>query len=1115
MAQWPTRGREVHLEVRSPKSRTEAGVQSQTPFSLRRLPFFLVWNDGVPERPAGSAPRIEEEERAAASTLRVEAGSDAMASDSDAYSEKAHVIGVLTILGVLLIQYGTHALDKAIETKKSMREIVSMMYRELMILGVVAFGLFVIESSEIVHISDDDKHVFEEVHLTLFLVAVIYGLMIVAVVKFSYQTDRVWNHYESLQTVTGQWQEIRENFERLAEEVGVTGEESFALLPTICRFVRRPWSWMNYKRLLEHVRFHELRQHFIRANHMPRNFAFAGYLKKCKQHVLLELVEVHSGAWVIIAWLLSLDLFLWGLDGAFLTLDLPYAMCLLSAVSIFFCAVIYAKIDYIYWCLLHSEFIHFDVNRGSLDQFMIASSRRRGHQESLFWLGNPSLLIDLLQFVQFVVSVNLAVVIQNIGEVARSDPTGLAAMLVMQAIALTSFCALLPIAIPKYTMATHVGEFVDRELLSEALKKQQRRFKSRALPPSLRQAFAIAEHEASGGGDPMRRLRMAFRSEMARVTVNFAVLLLFFVVSFHMHWLLHVRDDAARRLGGSSSGSSARWSETCDSTSPEGRCYSDVMRILEIAFASVLLAEGAAAVVLLEDSVAQYFQHAINVFEMLITFTATGCVFAAAHLLKAGGGTEHIVAVHACGNLIILRMIRPLGLHLPLADAAHTAAALLLRACKSRLPASPREPSLAAAGRKSERRSALALDRPLYLDAVGSKAEAKDPLLSATPPAKAAEDGAGDVELGAAPKAEGGGGGGPPEPKGGLEPKDGGEEEPLAVLRDARLKTARWAHTKHMICMQIWQDTLRDHPEMAAAEGKFSVPILRAMLGLPPYEADSDLERHSDSGTISDTSSSSGGSAIDPNMSGYDEESDDSDGAAPRAAQERSLLATRRRRRRRPKREGGAPAAALPGLLAPLRRLRGRSESSQGDSTPRNIAMDEEDTEEPIPPSAGAGAQQEIPRPVPISRAVSLETRMFNAMVSGVASSNATMAELQEGWEEEKYLCTVLRVSGGFKRAPPELPDWRAAQIVLTRKELLFIAPGEPLHVENGVLYDSDAIPKRLSLNTVTKLELTDHRTVLRVRTPYMTLQLRGQDADDTAEWHREVAAAVQEANRF
>lgn len=37
------------------------------------------------------------------------------------------------------------------------------------------------------------------------------------------------------------------------------------------------------------------------------------YLKKCKQHVFLELVEIHSSMWAVMAWVVIVDLYFRGL----------------------------------------------------------------------------------------------------------------------------------------------------------------------------------------------------------------------------------------------------------------------------------------------------------------------------------------------------------------------------------------------------------------------------------------------------------------------------------------------------------------------------------------------------------------------------------------------------------------------------------------------------------------------------------------------------------------------------------------------------------------------------------------------------------------------------------
>ena len=74
-------------------------------------------------------------------------------------SVKIVLFGVLTILGVVFVQYIADALEHAVTARKQSRQLVEMFYKELMVLGVVAFILFVITS--IIHIDPHAKHLFE------------------------------------------------------------------------------------------------------------------------------------------------------------------------------------------------------------------------------------------------------------------------------------------------------------------------------------------------------------------------------------------------------------------------------------------------------------------------------------------------------------------------------------------------------------------------------------------------------------------------------------------------------------------------------------------------------------------------------------------------------------------------------------------------------------------------------------------------------------------------------------------------------------------------------------------------------------------------------------------
>lgn len=49
--------------------------------------------------------------------------------------------------------------------------------------------------------------------------------------------------------------------------------------------------------------------HFMHSNHLGREFSFAHYLRKCKQHVFLKLAGLHSTCWVFLIAVLSIDMF--------------------------------------------------------------------------------------------------------------------------------------------------------------------------------------------------------------------------------------------------------------------------------------------------------------------------------------------------------------------------------------------------------------------------------------------------------------------------------------------------------------------------------------------------------------------------------------------------------------------------------------------------------------------------------------------------------------------------------------------------------------------------------------------------------------------------------------
>lgn len=132
-----------------------------------------------------------------------------------------------------------------------------------MILGLVAFLLFAITAAG-VHVAKEDKIVFEVIHHGLFIVVVIYAASVVTLAMLSLVTSHHWNRYERLDFE--QWVECRDEFNSLRHRL-----DRMAPAQRLCN----PGLILRYWTLIEVVRFHDLRYHFLHAHSLATHFRFA------------------------------------------------------------------------------------------------------------------------------------------------------------------------------------------------------------------------------------------------------------------------------------------------------------------------------------------------------------------------------------------------------------------------------------------------------------------------------------------------------------------------------------------------------------------------------------------------------------------------------------------------------------------------------------------------------------------------------------------------------------------------------------------------------------------------------------------------------------------------
>lgn len=212
-------------------------------------------------------------------------------------TEEIEITFVLTLVLVLSLSGGVRMLDRRVRRHKHISDMLGVMYKELMILvsrapgehsgreltgsrpstlapcrqGIVAFALFAVTAADTDLLSSSSKHVFEQVHNSLFVVALLYATSVLLLARLSLRTSHRWSHIERLDFE--RWRVMRDEFQQLAPRF------RHHLLASL----RHPMQWWRMHSLLEIVKFHELRYLFLRANSLTNAFKFAMYLKKCKQ----------------------------------------------------------------------------------------------------------------------------------------------------------------------------------------------------------------------------------------------------------------------------------------------------------------------------------------------------------------------------------------------------------------------------------------------------------------------------------------------------------------------------------------------------------------------------------------------------------------------------------------------------------------------------------------------------------------------------------------------------------------------------------------------------------------------------------------------------------------
>mmetsp|Transcript_13208 Transcript_13208/g.43047 ORF Transcript_13208/g.43047 Transcript_13208/m.43047 type:complete len:943 (-) Transcript_13208:338-3166(-) len=424
---------------------------------------------------------------------------------------------VLVVAGVMILQILARRVKRACEGFHHASDILEASERELTVLGLIAFGLFVMERATT---KGDWYYVFHEVHFALFSVALFYVVLNISLYRLSRNRGKLWRMFEAKDLADHAGLAKRLHELRAALKIPALQNHLFFGSYWISGLLRHPFMWFEYQRCLEQMTFHEVRRDFLRVHRLPSAFSFAAYLETCLQHVCLEFSEIRDTVWFLGILGLIVHLFITTM------LSAPSAettLTWLGATVIFLSVFTFLKVKWIYWYVLHSELL-FSGSTGRVGA-LVSSRRKHANfdmQLSLFWFSNPSFVVTLLELCLFALSSCVALLVFKMKSFYKSGD--FATPLSVIAVAIVVLVVLLPRIVPRFTLITHVGELSDPRRIAAVFKKQHARgdFDTRK-PTALRSESSrrfLLLSQSNAAASSLRDVSKRFVSKRAKETME-------------------------------------------------------------------------------------------------------------------------------------------------------------------------------------------------------------------------------------------------------------------------------------------------------------------------------------------------------------------------------------------------------------------------------------------------------------------------------------------------------------------------------------------------------------------------------------------------------------------
>ncbi|GAB9472748.1 hypothetical protein Gpo141_00009920 [Globisporangium polare] len=216
----------------------------------------------------------------------------------------------ILVAAVMLFEQVLHKAEHAAHKYPKYHEMLSKVYRELMVLGLIGLGVKLIKETSFVNPDGKNMLAFQVADLAIFILALALIIQSICVFKLLGSTNKEMDHNDLVSTedlleVVIQHQRAVQN-QSCCRSLWPWGKSTAAAQYGV-KGKRFAFSSAKYDDM---VTMRTLRHYFLRRYKLPQLFPFAKYIRNAQDNQIEHMIDVEISAWILLV------LLAWGLDGS-------------------------------------------------------------------------------------------------------------------------------------------------------------------------------------------------------------------------------------------------------------------------------------------------------------------------------------------------------------------------------------------------------------------------------------------------------------------------------------------------------------------------------------------------------------------------------------------------------------------------------------------------------------------------------------------------------------------------------------------------------------------------------------------------------------------------------